>query len=195
MPSPQSPSSSLCCCLLPATIGHGLFAAPARDLPRNQPSIHRESPSNSTSRLRLASTISADACLTAPGCEGHASQIPIAPADRPATSRGFVHWRLSNAGPRPWRMSRAWRAGRHLRVGEDVAIPTPHSPGCADFPLPVLHERASLTGVWRWTIRAAGRGCRFRRSLNRSHGNRLPRRDSHFCQILATLWAYQPNRR
>ena len=98
MPSPQSPSSSLCCCLLPATIGHGLFAAPARDLPRNQPSIHRESPSNSTSRLRLASTISADACLTAPGCEGHASQIPIAPADKPATSRGFVHWRLSNVG-------------------------------------------------------------------------------------------------
>ena len=30
-----------------------------------------------------------------------------------------------------------------------------------------------------WTIRAAGRGCRFRRSVKRFHGNRLPRRDNH----------------
>jgi hypothetical protein len=28
--------------------------------------------------------------------------------------------------------------------------------------------------------------------LNRFHGNRLPRRENHFCQILATLWA-MPN--
>ena len=73
------------------------------------------------------------------------------------------------------------------RVGEDVATPTPHSAGRADFPLPVLHGKASLTAVYRWMIRGAGRGCRVRRSLNRSHGNRLPRRDSHFRQILATL--------
>src|SRR6516225_8324642 len=30
------------------------------------------------------------------------------------------------------------------RVGEDVTAPTPHRPGRADFPHPVLHERDSL---------------------------------------------------
>src|SRR5262249_32370115 len=34
-----------------------------------------------------------------------------------------------------------------LRVGEDVATLTPHRPGSADFPHPVLHGRASLTAV------------------------------------------------
>jgi hypothetical protein len=33
------------------------------------------------------------------------------------------------------------------RVGEDVATLTPHRTGRADFPLPVLHGRASLTQV------------------------------------------------
>ena len=33
------------------------------------------------------------------------------------------------------------------RVDEDVATLIPHSPGCADFPLPVLHGRASLAVV------------------------------------------------
>lgn len=33
------------------------------------------------------------------------------------------------------------------RVDEDVAILIPHSPGCADFPLPVLHGRALLAKV------------------------------------------------
>ena len=32
-------------------------------------------------------------------------------------------------------------------VGEDVATLTPHRSGCADFPLPVPHGRASLTAV------------------------------------------------
>src|SRR5215831_9772871 len=31
------------------------------------------------------------------------------------------------------------------RVGRGVATPTPHRTGCADFQLPVLHGRASLT--------------------------------------------------
>jgi hypothetical protein len=31
--------------------------------------------------------------------------------------------------------------------------------------------------------------------MNRSQGNRLPRRDNHFCQILGTVSAYQPTRR
>ena len=53
------------------------------------------------------------------------------------------------------------------RVDEDVAIPIPHRPGCADFPLPVLHGRASLAIVYRWTIRAAGRGWRLRSAVNR----------------------------
>jgi hypothetical protein len=33
------------------------------------------------------------------------------------------------------------------RVDEDVAILIPHSPGCAAFPLPVLHGRVSLAKV------------------------------------------------
>ena len=49
-----------------------------------------------------------------------------------------------------------WTAG--CRVGEDVATLTPRRPGCADFPLPVLHGRASLAAVYWWTIRAAGSG-------------------------------------
>jgi hypothetical protein len=36
----------------------------------------------------------------------------------------------------------AWKA--ECRVGGDVAIPTPHRPGRADFPHPVLHERDLL---------------------------------------------------
>ena len=47
------------------------------------------------------------------------------------------------------------------RVGEDVAILTPHRTGCAEFQLPVPHGRASLTAVYRWTIRGADRGSRF----------------------------------
>ena len=39
-----------------------------------------------------------------------------------------------------------FRVGTHAlcRVGGDVTIPTPHSPGRADFPHPVLHGRALL---------------------------------------------------
>jgi hypothetical protein len=35
----------------------------------------------------------------------------------------------------------------NCRVGEDVAILTPHRPGRADFPHPVLHERDSLAAA------------------------------------------------
>ena len=34
------------------------------------------------------------------------------------------------------------------RVGEDVATLTPHRPGRADFPHPVLRARGSLTVSW-----------------------------------------------
>jgi len=42
-----------------------------------------------------------------------------------------------------------FNVGQHAlcRVGGDVTIPTPHRPGRADFPHPVLHERASLMVV------------------------------------------------
>jgi hypothetical protein len=36
---------------------------------------------------------------------------------------------------------------KRCRVGGDVAIPTPHRPGRADFPHPVLHERDSLAAA------------------------------------------------
>ena len=52
----------------------------------------------------------------------------------------------------------SWTFPDASRVGEDVATLTPRRPGCADFPLPVLHGRASLAAVYRWTIRAAGSG-------------------------------------
>jgi len=42
-----------------------------------------------------------------------------------------------------------FNVGQHAlcRVGGDVTIPTPHSPGRADFPHPVLHERVLLAAV------------------------------------------------
>ena len=36
---------------------------------------------------------------------------------------------------------------KNCRVGGDVAIPTPHRPGRADFPHPVLHERDLLAAA------------------------------------------------
>jgi hypothetical protein len=38
-------------------------------------------------------------------------------------------------------------SGVECRVGGGVAIPTPHRPGRADFPHPVLHERGSLAAA------------------------------------------------
>jgi len=36
---------------------------------------------------------------------------------------------------------------KDCRVGEDVTAPTPHRPGRADFPHPVLHERDWLAAA------------------------------------------------
>src|SRR5271169_2811721 len=59
------------------------------------------------------------------------------------THRDSVPWRFSDAGRRS-----AWLASLVPgRVDEDVAILIPHSPGCAAFPLPVLHGRVSLAKV------------------------------------------------
>jgi hypothetical protein len=55
------------------------------------------------------------------------------------------------------------------RVGGDVAIPTPHRPGRAGFPHPVLHERGSLAAAYPWRILTGGNGCRARSSLKRAH--------------------------
>jgi hypothetical protein len=47
---------------------------------------------------------------------------------------------------------------KKCRVGEDVATLTPHRPGRADFPHPVLHERGSLTAAYPWRILTEGSG-------------------------------------
>jgi hypothetical protein len=75
------------------------------------------------------------------------------------------------------------------RVGGDVTIPTPHSPGRANFQHPVPHGRALLAGAYRrWTIRAGGRGWRLRIALRRLHRNTpwRSRRDNHFLQTTTT---------
>jgi hypothetical protein len=55
------------------------------------------------------------------------------------------------------------------RVGGDVAIPTPHRPGRAGFPHPVLHGRVWLAAVYPWRILTGGSGCRASSSLKRVH--------------------------
>ena len=55
------------------------------------------------------------------------------------------------------------------RVGGDVAIPTPHRPGRADSPHPVLHEGVLLAEAYPWRILTEGSGCRASNSLRRAH--------------------------
>jgi len=84
------------------------------------------------------------------------------------------------------------------RVGGDVAIPTPHSPGRAGFPHPVLHGRVSLALAYRrWTIRGGGSGWRLRVALRRVQGNAPPRcrRASHFFHTTTTWQANHRMRR
>ena len=52
-------------------------------------------------------------------------------------------WGFESQGDRE-RRREALEADPDCRVGGDVASPTPHRPGRADFPHPVLHERVSL---------------------------------------------------
>ena len=53
-----------------------------------------------------------------------------------------------NGNPYPLECRRSGQVRTRCgRVGEDVATLTPHRSGCADFPLPVPHGRASLTAV------------------------------------------------
>jgi hypothetical protein len=59
---------------------------------------------------------------------------------------------------------------KNCRVGGDVAAPTPHRSGRADFPHPVLHERDSLAAAYPWMILTEGSGCLARSSLKRAHG-------------------------
>jgi hypothetical protein len=76
---------------------------------------------------------------------------------------------------------------KNCRVGEDVATLTPHRPGRADFPHPVLHERGSLTAAYPWRI-TEGSGWRARSALKRAHGTTPPRcrRDNHLRQTRTT---------
>src|SRR4051794_38009448 len=66
--------------------------------------------------------------------------------------------------PAPRRRVCDWRDAsiivsiRSCRVGEDVATLTPHRPGRADFPHPVLHERGLLTAAYPWRILTEGSG-------------------------------------
>ena len=55
------------------------------------------------------------------------------------------------------------------RVGGEVAIPTPHRPGLAGFPHPVLHGRVSLAAAYPWRILTGGSGCRASSSLKWVH--------------------------
>src|SRR5215217_6253525 len=54
------------------------------------------------------------------------------------------------------------------RVGGDVAAPTPHRPGRADFPHPVPRGRVSLGTVYCRMILVGGRGWRRSSSRRRS---------------------------
>jgi transposase len=81
--------------------------------------------------------------------------------------------------------------GRKSRVGEEVTPLTPHRPGRAGFPHPVLHWERSLKDGCHpkvCTIRGGGNGKRSRRRLNFAHVSlrRPDRRLSHFCQIRTT---------
>jgi hypothetical protein len=67
------------------------------------------------------------------------SILPSRPLDPQAGARSGGQDRPGSGPPKAW----------SCRVDEDVAILIPHSPGCADFPLPVLHGRASLAVVER----------------------------------------------
>jgi transposase len=113
------------------------------------------------------------------------------PQDHLAGFRGFLHadaFAGYNAlyHAKPGEQPRITHVA--CRVGGDVSAPTPHRPGRADFPHPVLHGRASLgTAYWRM-IRAGGRGWRFNSSRRRSHRKFpcRPLRDSHFFHIRST---------
>jgi hypothetical protein len=59
----------------------------------------------------------------------------------------------------------------NCRVDGDVGVPIPRRPGRADFPHPVLHDRGSLSGAYRWEILGEGNGWRFNISLRRAQLN------------------------
>jgi hypothetical protein len=64
------------------------------------------------------------------------------------------------------------------RVGEDVAALTPHSAGRADFPLPVLHGRASLCGNVTADDAGAGKRVAFEQRTKDGPSEGLPPRAS-----------------
>ena len=107
---------------------------------------------------------------------------------------GFEAWtqwiidHLVNRAVRRFAEEERSRFEEECRVGEDVATLTPHRPGRADFPHPVLHERGSLTAAYPWRILTEGSGWRARSALKRAHGTPPPRcrRDNHLRQTRTT---------
>src|SRR6185437_1128965 len=71
--------------------------------------------------------------------------------------------------PTAFTASLAALAASECRVGGDVAIPTPHRPGRADSPHPVLHEGVLLAEAYPWRILTEGSECRASNSLRRAH--------------------------
>ena len=71
-----------------------------RNRPTDQPTISSIHAINAPTRHRLDPTIRTGAFRPDPSCTVAAPEISIAPADRAAPfSRGFLPWRVSNAGP------------------------------------------------------------------------------------------------
>ena|SRR5262245_5888023 len=71
-----------------------------RNRPTDQPTISSIHAINAPTRHRLDPTIRTGAFRPDPSCTVAAPEISIAPADRAAPfSRGFLPWRLTNAGP------------------------------------------------------------------------------------------------
>jgi Rhodopirellula transposase DDE domain len=106
---------------------------------------------------RAAGLVVLERCWVYPGA-GSASNRPRRTSVRSsplAFNLSRTHLRVSVFGQTtgPLRLFLQARTRRFLdppiirRVDEDVAILIPHSSGCADFPLPVLHGRALLARV------------------------------------------------
>src|SRR5215472_17993823 len=81
-------------------MAHGRYPVSPCHLARNQPTISSIDALNASTGRCLTPTIGIYASRPHLRCTVAASEISIAPADRGARSpAGFLHWRLSNAGP------------------------------------------------------------------------------------------------
>ena len=65
----------------------------------------------------------------------------------PPLTRFFPYLTGRDGSPARNPMLRCRKIAALRRVGEDVATLTPHGPGRAEFPHPVLHKRVWLTAT------------------------------------------------